>query len=113
VYKILVENRVEFGASHIFDKEKMEKELRRSPENFREHLISSEVYHLGLGHIPPLLLPVIILLQQDNPDWVVGVLIWVLAEVGTNIYPIILLRSTRARIEALIERFPLEESCEK
>jgi len=38
VYKILVENRVEFGASHIFDKEKMEKEIYPKYPAHREHI---------------------------------------------------------------------------
>ena len=45
VYKILVENNVEFGASHFFDKEKMEKEVmskypqhRKDIEIFVRHM---------------------------------------------------------------------------
>ncbi len=45
VYKVLVQNKVEFGASHIFDKEKMEAEImprypkhRKDIETFVNHI---------------------------------------------------------------------------
>ena len=37
-YKILVKNRVEFGASHLFNKQKMEEEIYPRYPEMREHI---------------------------------------------------------------------------
>ena len=39
VYKILVQNRVEFGAAHIFNKKKMEEEILPRYPHMREHIL--------------------------------------------------------------------------
>jgi len=38
VYKVLVQNKVEFNASHFFNKEKMEKEVMSKYPNYRSEI---------------------------------------------------------------------------
>ncbi|HOY16420.1 MAG TPA: hypothetical protein PLC89_03965 [Haliscomenobacter sp.] len=40
VYKILVQNRVEFGVAHIFNKQKMEEEIISRYPHMREHILA-------------------------------------------------------------------------
>ncbi|WP_353482026.1 hypothetical protein [Haliscomenobacter sp.] len=40
VYKVLVQNRVEFGAAHIFNKQKMEDEIISRYPHMREPILS-------------------------------------------------------------------------
>ena len=40
LYKILVQNRVEFGAAHLFNKQKMEEEVISRYPHMREHILA-------------------------------------------------------------------------
>jgi hypothetical protein len=55
VYKVLVQNRIEFNSSHIFNKDKMEKEVLSRYPTFKSEILSFT------GHIKKSILIAIIL----------------------------------------------------